>query len=146
MLLKSGSTPASRANHSATSRQPHGMVAVPGAEQVLIVGGTGKLGLFDFSTGQIVGTLKSRARSMRSHTTRRYIAFDCASGLGPISVVDLDHQRFAPLSSLTAPLVHVELPSILKRTRFELPLRRVTKLTSNHSPRNSEIQRIQLEG
>jgi DNA-binding beta-propeller fold protein YncE len=36
--------------------KPHGMAMVPGTDQVLIVGGTGKLGLFDLNTGQIVGT------------------------------------------------------------------------------------------
>jgi hypothetical protein len=33
------------------------MAIVPGTDQVLIVGETGKLGLFDLSSGQIVGTV-----------------------------------------------------------------------------------------
>jgi DNA-binding beta-propeller fold protein YncE len=84
--------------------KPHGMAMVSGTDQVLIVGGTGKLGLFDLSTGQIVGTAEVSPKVDE-------IAYDptlhrvyCASGLGTISVVGLDHQRLAPLSSLTSSL------------------------------------------
>jgi DNA-binding beta-propeller fold protein YncE len=84
--------------------KPHGMAMVSGTDQVLIVGGTGKLGLFDLSTGQLVGTAEVSPKVDE-------IAYDptlhrvyCASGLGTISVVGLDHQRLAPLSSLTSSL------------------------------------------
>jgi DNA-binding beta-propeller fold protein YncE len=84
--------------------KPHGMAMVSGTDQVLIVGGTGKLGLFDLSTGQIVGTAEVSPKVDE-------IAYDptlhrvyCASGLGTISVVGLDHQRLTPLSSLTSSL------------------------------------------
>jgi DNA-binding beta-propeller fold protein YncE len=84
--------------------QPHGMAMVPGADQVLIVGGMGKLGLFNLSTGQIIGTTEVSPKVDE-------IAFDpalhrvyCASGLGTISVVGLNQQSLAPLSSLTSSL------------------------------------------
>jgi hypothetical protein len=77
------------------------MAMVPGTDQVLIVGGTGKLGLFDLSTGQIVGTVDVSPKVDE-------IAYDpalhrvyCASGLGTISVVGLERQRLAALPSLT---------------------------------------------
>src|ERR1700719_4335265 len=82
--------------------KPHGMAMVPGTDQVLIVGGTGKLGLFDLSTGQIVGTVDVSPKVDE-------IAYDpalhrvyCASGLGTISVVGLERQRLAALPSLTS--------------------------------------------
>ena len=84
--------------------KPHGMAMVPGTNQVLIVGGTGKLGLFDLSTGQIVGTVDVSPKVDE-------IAYDptlhrvyCASGLGIISVVGLNHQGLAALPSLTSSL------------------------------------------
>src|ERR1700730_230605 len=81
--------------------KPHGMAMVPGTDQVLIVGGTGKLGLFDLSTGKIVETVDVSPKVDE-------IAYDpalhrvyCASGLGTISVVGLERQRLAALPSLT---------------------------------------------
>jgi DNA-binding beta-propeller fold protein YncE len=81
---------------------PHGMAIVPGTDQVLIVGGTGKLGLFDLSSGQIVGTVDVSPKVDE-------IAYDptlqrvyCASGLGTISVVGLDHNTLSALPPLTS--------------------------------------------
>jgi DNA-binding beta-propeller fold protein YncE len=84
--------------------KPHGMAMVPGTDQVIIVGGTGKLGLFDLSTGQIVGTadVSPKVDEIAYDPTLHRVY--CASGLGTISVVGLDHQRLAPLSSLTSSL------------------------------------------
>src|ERR1700720_2235619 len=84
--------------------KPHGMAMVPGTDQVLIVGGTGKLGLFDLSTGQIVGTadVSPKVDEIAYDPTLHRVY--CASGLGTISVVDLDHQRLATLPSLTSSL------------------------------------------
>jgi DNA-binding beta-propeller fold protein YncE len=84
--------------------QPHGMAMVPGTDQVLIVGGTGKLGLFDLSTGQIVGTadVSPKVDEIAYDPTLHRVY--CASGLGTISVVSLDHQRLAALPSLTSSL------------------------------------------
>ena len=83
---------------------PHGMAMVPGTDQALIVGGTGKLGLFDLITGQIVATAEISPKVDE-------IAYDPilhrvygASGLGTISVVSLDRQRLAPLPSVTSSL------------------------------------------
>jgi DNA-binding beta-propeller fold protein YncE len=86
---------------------PHGMAMVPGTDQVLIVGGTGKLGLFDLSSGQIVGTVDVSPKVDE-------IAYDpilqrvyCASGLGTMSVIGLDHNTLASLPPLTiSPGVH----------------------------------------
>jgi len=84
--------------------KPHGMAMVPGTDQVFIVGGTGKLGLFDLNTGQIVGTAEVSPKIDE-------IAYDptlhrvyCASGLCTISVVGLDHKRLVTLPSLTSAL------------------------------------------
>jgi DNA-binding beta-propeller fold protein YncE len=84
--------------------KPHGMAMVPGTDQVIIVGGTGKLGLFDLSTGQIVGIadVSPKVDEIAYDPTLHRVY--CASGLGTISVVGLDHQRLAPLSSLTSSL------------------------------------------
>jgi DNA-binding beta-propeller fold protein YncE len=84
--------------------KPHGMAMVPGTDQVIIVGGTGKLGLFDLSTGQIVGTadVSPKVDEIAYDPTLHRVY--CASGLGTISVVGLDHQSLAPLSSLTSSL------------------------------------------
>jgi hypothetical protein len=66
------------------------------------VGGTGKLGLFNLSTGQIVGTADVPPKVDE-------IAYDpalqrvyCASGLGIISVVGLDRNRLVALPPLTS--------------------------------------------
>jgi DNA-binding beta-propeller fold protein YncE len=84
--------------------KPHGMAMVPGTDQVIIVGGTGKLGLFDLSTGQIVGIadVSPKVDEIAYDPTLHRVY--CASGLGTISVVGLDHQLLAPLSSLTSSL------------------------------------------
>src|SRR3984957_5820950 len=84
--------------------KPHGIAMVPGTDQVLIVGGTGKLGLFDLSTGQIVGTadVSPKVDEIAYDPTLHRVY--CASGLGTISVVGLEHQRLAPLSSPTSSL------------------------------------------
>jgi DNA-binding beta-propeller fold protein YncE len=84
--------------------KPHGLAMVPGTDQVLIVGGTGKLGLFDLSTGQIVGTadVSPKVDEIAYDPTLHRVY--CASGLGNISVVSLDHQRLAALPSLTSSL------------------------------------------
>jgi len=82
--------------------KPHGMAMVPGTDQVLIVGGTGKLGLFNFSTGQMVETadvsLKVDEIAYDPMLQRVY----CASGLGTISVVGLDQKRLTALTPLTS--------------------------------------------
>ena len=84
--------------------KPHGMAMVPGTDQVLIVGGTGKLGLFDLSTGQIVGTadVSPKVDEIAYDPTLHRVY--CASGLGIISVVGLNHQGLAALPSLTSSL------------------------------------------
>jgi DNA-binding beta-propeller fold protein YncE len=84
--------------------KPHGMAMVPGTDQVLIAGGTGKLGLFDLSTGQIVGTadVSPKVDEIAYDPTLHRVY--CASGLGTISVVGLDRQRLATLPSLTSSL------------------------------------------
>src|ERR1700722_1237653 len=81
---------------------PHGMAMVPGTDQALIVGGTGKLGLFDLITGKILATAEVSPKVDE-------IAYDPilhrvygASGLGTISVVSLDRQGLAPLPSVTS--------------------------------------------
>jgi len=83
---------------------PRGMAMVPGTDQALIVGGTGKLGLFDLSTGQIVGTaeVSPKVDEIAYDPTLHRVYY--ASGLGTISVVGLDHQRLATLPSLTSSL------------------------------------------
>ena len=84
--------------------KPHGMAMVPGTDQVLIVGGTGKLGLFNLSTGQIVGTadVSPKVDEIAYDPTLQRVY--CASGLGTISVVGLDHKRLAALPPLTSSL------------------------------------------
>ena len=82
--------------------RPHGMAMVSRTDQVLIVGGTGKVGLFDLSTGQILGSadVSNRVDEIAYDPTLHRVY--CASGLGTISVVSVDHKRLARLSSLTS--------------------------------------------
>jgi DNA-binding beta-propeller fold protein YncE len=82
--------------------KPHGMAMVPGTDQVLIVGGRGKLGLINLSTGQIVGTadVSPKVDEIAYDPTLQRVY--CASGLGTISVVGLDHERLAALPPLTS--------------------------------------------
>src|SRR6266436_1187861 len=82
--------------------KPHGMAMVPGTDQVLIVGGTGKLALFDLSTGQIVGTadVSPKVDEIGYDPTLQRVY--CASGLGTISVVGLDHKTLTALRPLTS--------------------------------------------
>jgi DNA-binding beta-propeller fold protein YncE len=84
--------------------KPHGMAMVPGTDQVLVVGGTGKLGLFNLSTGQIVDTadVSPKVDEIAYDPTLQRVY--CASGLGTISVVGLDHERLAALPPLTSSL------------------------------------------
>jgi len=82
--------------------KPHGMAMVPGTDQVLIVGGTGKLALFNLSTGQIVGTadVSPKVDEIAYDPTLQRVY--CASGLGTISVVGLDHKTLTALRPLTS--------------------------------------------
>src|ERR1700734_2259445 len=82
--------------------KPHGMAMVPGTDQVLIVGETGKLGLFNLSTGEILGTADVSPKVDE-------IAYDpilqrvyCASGLGTISIVGLNYNTLTVLPPLTS--------------------------------------------
>jgi DNA-binding beta-propeller fold protein YncE len=82
--------------------KPHGMAMVSGTDQVLIVGETGKLGLFNLNTGEILGTVDVSPKVDE-------IAYDpmlqrvyCASGLGTISIVSLDHNTLTALPPLTS--------------------------------------------
>ncbi len=82
--------------------KPHGMAMVPGTDQVLIVGGTGKLALFNLGTGQIVGTadVSPKVDEIAYDPTLQRVY--CASGLGTISVVGLDHKTLTALRPLTS--------------------------------------------
>jgi DNA-binding beta-propeller fold protein YncE len=82
--------------------KPHGMAMVPGTDQVLIVGETGKLGLFNLSTGQIVGIadVSPKVDEIAYDPTLQRVY--CASGLGTISVVGVDHNTLAALPPLTS--------------------------------------------
>jgi len=82
--------------------KPHGMAMVPGTDQVLIVGGTGKLALFNLGTGQIVGTadVSPKVDEIGYDPTLQRVY--CASGLGTISVVGLDHKTLTALRPLTS--------------------------------------------
>ena len=81
---------------------PHGMAMVPGTDQVFIVGGTGKLGLFNLSTGQMVGTVDVSPKVDETAYDPTLQRVYCASGLGTISVVGLHHERLAALPPLTS--------------------------------------------
>jgi DNA-binding beta-propeller fold protein YncE len=84
--------------------KPHGMAMVPGTNQVLIVGEAGKLGLFNLNTGEILGTadVSPRVDEIAYDTMLRRVY--CASGLGAISVVSLDHNTLTALTPLTSSL------------------------------------------
>jgi DNA-binding beta-propeller fold protein YncE len=84
--------------------KPHGLAMVPGTDQVLIVGGTGKLGLFNLGTGQMVGTadVSPKVDEIAYDPTLQRVY--CASGLGTISVVGLDHKGLTTLAPLTSSL------------------------------------------
>lgn len=84
------------------AEKPHGLAMVPASSKVLIAGGAGKLVLFDLSTGRLVTAADISPKVDE-------IAYDpgvqrvyCASGLGTISVVALDHDRLTPLPALAS--------------------------------------------
>jgi hypothetical protein len=82
--------------------KPHGMAMVPGTDQVLIVGETGKLGLFKLNTGQILGTADVSPKVDEIAYDAMFQRVYCASGLGTFSVVGLDHNTLAALPPLTS--------------------------------------------
>jgi len=75
------------------AEKPHGLAMMASEDHALIVAGNGKLGLFDLGSGKIITTADIAQKVDE-------IAYDpgaqrvyCASGLGTISVVDLDHSK-----------------------------------------------------
>jgi DNA-binding beta-propeller fold protein YncE len=84
------------------AEKPHGMAMVPGTDQMLIVGETGKLVLFNLSAGQIVGIadVSPKVDEIAYDPTLQRVY--CASGLGTISVVGVDHNTLAALPPLTS--------------------------------------------
>jgi hypothetical protein len=60
--------------------KPHGMAMVPGTDRVFIVGGTGKLGLFDLNNVQIVGTVDVSPRVDEIAYDPTLQRVNCASG------------------------------------------------------------------
>src|SRR3984885_3472435 len=82
--------------------KPHGMAMVPGTDQVLIVGETGKLGLFNLSTGQIVGIADVSPKVDEIAYDPTFQRVYCASGLGTISVGGADHNPLAALPPLAS--------------------------------------------
>jgi DNA-binding beta-propeller fold protein YncE len=85
---------------TAPAEKPHGLAILPDSNQVLIVGGNGKLGLFSLSTGKLAASADVSPRVDE-------IAYDpgaqrvyCASGLGTISVVAVDHDQLTTLAPL----------------------------------------------
>jgi DNA-binding beta-propeller fold protein YncE len=82
--------------------KPHGMAMVPETDQVLIVGETGRLGLFNLRTGLMVGSadVSPKVDEIAYDPTLRRVY--CASGLGTISVVGLDQSRLAASPPLTS--------------------------------------------
>ena len=84
---------------SSPAEQPHGLAMLPD-EDALVVAGNGKLGLFQLGAGKITSTADIAPRVDE-------IAYDpaihrvyCASGLGTISVVAIDHDRLTTLAPL----------------------------------------------
>jgi DNA-binding beta-propeller fold protein YncE len=80
--------------------KPHGLAMVSGTDTVLVVGGTGKLSLLSLTTGQVLASVDVSPKVDE-------IAYDaglqrvyCASGLGTISVVAVDHNKLATLAPL----------------------------------------------
>jgi DNA-binding beta-propeller fold protein YncE len=80
--------------------RPHGMAMVPGTDQVLIVGETGKLGLFNLNNGEILGTADVSPKVDEIAYDPKLRRVYCASGLGTISVVGLDHNTLTTLPPL----------------------------------------------
>lgn len=82
------------------AEKPHGLAIMPDEDHSLIVAGNGKLGLFDLGTGKIKTSADISPKVDE-------IAYDpgaqrvyCASGLGTISVVALDHDKLTTLAAL----------------------------------------------
>ena len=79
--------------------KPHGLAMVSGTSKVLVVGGTGKLSLLSLTTGKVLASIDISPKVDE-------IAYDpslqrvyCASGLGTISVVAVDHNKLTTLAS-----------------------------------------------
>ncbi len=82
------------------AEKPHGLAMIPGANAVLVVGGTGKLSLISLGTGQVVAScdvsLKIDEIAYDPGVKRVY----CASGLGTISVVEVGQNKLTTLAPL----------------------------------------------
>ena len=82
--------------------KPHGLAMIPGANTVLVVGGTGKLALLSLSSGQVLASCDVSPKIDE-------IAYDpgsqrvyCASGLGTISVVEVGQSKLTTLAPLAS--------------------------------------------
>jgi DNA-binding beta-propeller fold protein YncE len=87
--------------------KPHGLAMVPGANAVLIVGGTGKLVLLGLDSGKVLASTDVAPKvdeiAYDSGLKRTY----CASGTGTISVVSVDQGKLATLGTVpSAPGAH----------------------------------------
>ena len=87
---------------TAPVEKPHGMAMVPGTDNLLVVGGNGKLVLMSQASGQVLSSTDIAPKVDE-------IAYDpglkrvyCASGTGTISVVSVDGTKLTTLAPLTS--------------------------------------------
>lgn len=85
---------------TAPAEKPHGIAIIPGTDSILIVGGNGKLVLMNLTTGQVTASADVAQRVDEiAYDLGLKVAY-CASGLGTISVVQVDKDKLTALAPL----------------------------------------------
>jgi hypothetical protein len=82
---------------------PHGMALVPGADTLLVAGGSGKLALLNRSNGKLLSSadIASRVDEM-TYDAERHTAY-CGSSQNKISVVSVDREKVSFLGDVATP-------------------------------------------
>jgi len=92
---------------TAPADKPHGLAMIPGTDNVLVVGSGGKLVLMSLTSGQVLASCDVSPRiDELAYDPQTHRAYG-ASGLGVISVVQVDKDKLSPLPTITsAPGAH----------------------------------------
>lgn len=108
--------------------------------------GNGSLDVIDVITSELIKSIptgNAQGVAIDSENNRYFVSVS-----KPPKMVIVDSTKLDVMGEVALPgpadlvaLVHTALPSILKRTRFGLPLPKMTNLTSKHSRQNSGIRK-----
>ena len=82
------------------AEKPHGLALVPGTDSALVVGGNGKLALMNLTTGKVVSSVDVSPRVDEIAYDPKAGCVYCASGLGTISVAEVNGQTLSALPAM----------------------------------------------